>query len=294
VKNPFELGTGSHGHLGPLLNVLQAMCEGNNKLIQDYFRSQPNNIKSFNLVTMISQVLQLLVQDIVPSNVRMISQAVCCLNEFCQGNGKNQRDIFNARIFDSMNTLLRVELGELTEHSAWVRPSERGKGGHKKDLLHGAVCSVDAEGRIHYDVHVIELHLQSATLLGRMLETNDQDTAYLAVQIDSMIELPVVLRLMREYHGLSEHLAKQGTTELDLPVSGNVELANIAFQFYFLLTRLTSFTKKHYHLDKRMVAIDNEYIKEHGDHITVSYVNLGCLCGVSVRSSVCVCVCVCL
>jgi hypothetical protein len=268
-KNPFNIGSGSHGHLGPLLNVLQAMCEGNNDRIQDFFRTQSNNIKSFNLVTMVSQVLMLLVQDVVPSNVSMIAQAVGCLNEFCQGNGKNQRDIFNARIFDSINVLLRVEYGELEEHKAYVRPSQRTKEAHKVTAK-GAVYALNGDGELQYDVSVIELHMQAAILLGRMLETNDSDTSYLAVQIDSMIELSFILRLMREYVGLAVHLAKKGITSLDLPVSGKVGISDIYFLFYFVVVRLEWFTKKSYHLDKRLRVSDEEYIADHGDLDTMN------------------------
>jgi hypothetical protein len=92
-NNQLELGSGSHGHFGMLLRVLQSMCEGNNKTIQDYFRQQPDNIKSFNLVTMISTALQTLVAE-PAENVEMIVQCVYTLNEFTQGNVQNTRDIF--------------------------------------------------------------------------------------------------------------------------------------------------------------------------------------------------------
>ena len=40
AKDPLDLGDGSHGHYEVLLIVLQAMCEGNNKIIQNYLRDQ--------------------------------------------------------------------------------------------------------------------------------------------------------------------------------------------------------------------------------------------------------------
>jgi len=45
-----ELEMKDHGHLHLLLLVLQAMCEGNNKVMQNYLRSQPDNIRNIDVV----------------------------------------------------------------------------------------------------------------------------------------------------------------------------------------------------------------------------------------------------
>jgi len=345
-KDPLDLDSGSHAHYQVLLGVLQSMCEGNNKLIQDYLMNQPDNIKNFNLVQLVTSGLAILVQEspIHRDSVPLIAQSVSTLTEFCQGNLRNQRNAFDNRVFDCLNVMLRVENGEVDN----VDRSANTKKDHKKaennkatsreremeslfmiysrdGYLHeksdksqegfeklcketnvpqyqmqsftnqkwieicrlvaadtdvgltlddfkkwchskfaaGAVFTIDANGAAVFDENVVQMHLCAAELLGRMLETNNDETRYLAHQIDGMLELPVIVRLFREYSALGG-IGGNADYVMTLPVSGEVKCSEIAFAVYNVLVRLQDFTGKAYHRDPYLLAADADYIASHG------------------------------
>jgi hypothetical protein len=79
-----------------------------------------------------------------------------------------------------------------------------------------------------------------------------------------MVEIPAILRLMREYIALEEHLREvEDTDQLDLPTCGITLLAEISFMFYFVMLRLASFTNKPY--EKEFFDEDLEFKRTHGD-----------------------------
>ena len=98
------------GHLHLLLCVLKAMCEGNNTVVQDYLRAQPDNMASKNIVEMLSSTLGLLVQDAqdMSENTPLIVQTLSTITEFVQGNQLNQRAVFDAHIIDHVNSIIRT------------------------------------------------------------------------------------------------------------------------------------------------------------------------------------------
>lgn len=336
--DPLDLGSGSHAHYNALLSVLQSMCEGNNKTIQDYFRRQPDNIKNFNLIAKVSKSLASFVQEspIREETVPMIAHSVAALTEFCQGNKQNQKNAFDFRVFDSINVLLLVEHGEIlheegsagkdttsTKESSRDRVIEslftsysqggylamknEGGGGMEKlcqetevlqyqlpflslqmwvDICQsvsadsdlglskdefamwchskfatGAAFTIDANGFAVHDPDVVQLHFSAAELLGRMLETNDADTLYLAQQINSMVQLPAIVRLFREYSALG---GKGYDYDMELPLSGTVKPSAIAFSLYNIFVRLEHFTGRAYHTDPYLLARDQEFIAHHG------------------------------
>ena len=355
-KDPFDLGDGSHGHYEVLLSVLQSMCEGNNTIIQNYLRTQPDNIKDFNLITMVTEGLTLLLQEtpIHIDSVPLVAQSVATLTEFCQGNSTNQRKAFDSRVFDCLNIMLRTEYGDLKapkesgkktqkggapqnddagrakqtdalfmRHSnggflnrgsmermcqtTTVKEYQRGslstqkwgeicqsagadpdngltKSGFEKwchsRFATGATFKRDAAGKPVYDENIVQMHLCAADLLGRMLETNNTETLYLAEQIDGMIELPAIVRLFREY-SLLGGIEKDGINgsidvEMELPISGKVHASDVAFSLYNVFVRLTAFTHKLYHHDEFLRSMDADFIQSHGDDMgtkpfTVAY-----------------------
>ena len=238
--------TGSHGHFLLLLRVLQSMCEGNNHTVQNYLRTQPDNIKNFNIVTMVTTSLQLLAQEVSTDTAGLIAQTLSTLTEFCQGNGKNQRDAFDARVFDQVNILLRTS--ELAPDILKQKPKT------------AAEMKADESA-------IVQLHYVAADLLDRMLETNDTQTAYLASQIDSSIEIPFILRHMRKYTLLASSGGFRGrrVAEFDLPIVISTEklhTRDVGFLFFNVISRLQEFTKKRYVDDPYQLEIDTQWQKE--------------------------------
>ena len=129
----------------------------------------------------------------------------------------------------------------------------------------GAVFKMDGTTAT-YDENVVQMHLCAADLLGRMLETNDAETRYLAEQVDGMIELPAIVRLFREYSTLGgmmmDGITEKNDIEMNLP-SGKVKASEVAFSLYNVFVRLEAFTQKEYHRDTHLLAVDEEFKATH-------------------------------
>jgi hypothetical protein len=69
-----------------------------------------------------------------------------------------------------------MERGDLeTSRGMGQRKTKR-----KRKIKNGATFAVCADGTLEYDVNIIEMHYSVVTLLGRMLEQNNKETAYIA------------------------------------------------------------------------------------------------------------------
>ena len=97
----------SQASLSQVLQVLQALCEGNNTALQNYLREQPDNLTTVNLVALATEGLGVLVQELDSGSMNNICNALETLVQMSQGNTGNQRAIFDHRAVDYVNLLLR-------------------------------------------------------------------------------------------------------------------------------------------------------------------------------------------
>ncbi|KAK9764437.1 hypothetical protein K7432_008041 [Basidiobolus ranarum] len=97
-----------------LMRLLQLMVEGHNYSLQTYFSAQGDNIKSFNLVTGVVDYLHAIVpitslqdENLIFQTMPVITQVFDTIIEMVQGCISNQVSIFNAKIVQSVNIILR-------------------------------------------------------------------------------------------------------------------------------------------------------------------------------------------
>ncbi|KAK9721473.1 hypothetical protein K7432_003395 [Basidiobolus ranarum] len=97
-----------------LMRLLQLMVEGHNYSLQTYFSAQGDNIKSFNLVTGVVDYLHAIVpitslqdENLIFQTMPVITQVFDTIIEMAQGCISNQVSIFNAKIVQSVNIILR-------------------------------------------------------------------------------------------------------------------------------------------------------------------------------------------
>ena len=102
------------GHIELVLRILQLMCEGQNVVLQDYLRDQPDNIKSVDIPAQTVSFLEVLYVSVDHTNVSLVSQVFQTLNEFASGNRANQMAIFDAGVLDAVNAVLRRPLEAFT------------------------------------------------------------------------------------------------------------------------------------------------------------------------------------
>lgn len=156
------------------------MCEGNNHTIQDYLRTQPDNIRNINLVQMVASTLGILVADMSTEMAPLINQCCITITEFIQGNRLNQRDVFDARIIDQINTIIRHNASlELEDRIRMMRPV-RGK----------------PAAEIETAEMTVAMDTVSIDLMHRLLETNDGETAYIAKECDKILDVTRILYMM--------------------------------------------------------------------------------------------------
>lgn len=90
-----------------VLKMLGLMCDGQNNTLQDYLREQPDNINSVNLVAETARFLGLLYSSINPQSISLVTELLSTLVEFTSGNSANQTVVFDNKIIDYINFILR-------------------------------------------------------------------------------------------------------------------------------------------------------------------------------------------
>jgi inositol 1,4,5-triphosphate receptor type 1 len=136
------------GYIELVLRIMGYMCDGHNRVLQDYLRVQPDNIKSLNLVGDTTGYLQLFYGGINETNIELVTQVFDTLIEFTSGNQENQAVAFDHQIIDAINDILRLDM------SSWQDTSK-----------------------------VYELKKSAVTVLQSMIEENDETTIRLSREI---------------------------------------------------------------------------------------------------------------
>ncbi|XP_064638087.1 inositol 1,4,5-trisphosphate receptor type 2-like isoform X2 [Lineus longissimus] len=96
------------GYIELVLKVLSRMCDGQFRSLQHYLREQPDNIKSFNLIAETVQYMSQVYANINPNSINLIYQLLDSLNECVSGNEENRVVIFDNKIVDYINFILRT------------------------------------------------------------------------------------------------------------------------------------------------------------------------------------------
>ncbi|WAR13612.1 ITPR1-like protein [Mya arenaria] len=98
-----------------VLKVLARICDGQHVGLQNYLREQPDNVKSFNIIGETAQFLNVVYSSINSRTVDLVIQLFNTLNEFCSGNQENREVIYNKKVIDYINFILRA--GEIADCS---------------------------------------------------------------------------------------------------------------------------------------------------------------------------------
>lgn len=66
-----------------ILRFLGLLCDGQNRTMQNYFREQPDNIKTINLVSETCVFLQSFYVEVTKENIDLITEVLLTLIEIC-------------------------------------------------------------------------------------------------------------------------------------------------------------------------------------------------------------------
>ncbi|XP_067668084.1 inositol 1,4,5-trisphosphate-gated calcium channel ITPR2-like [Haliotis asinina] len=103
-----ELDFKDDGFIELVLRVLGLMCDNQHKGLQNYLREQPDNIKSVNLVAETTRFLNILYSSISDKTAPLLVQLFDTLVEYTSGNFQNQSIVFDNKICEYINHILRV------------------------------------------------------------------------------------------------------------------------------------------------------------------------------------------
>nr|XP_006825393.1 PREDICTED: inositol 1,4,5-trisphosphate receptor type 1-like [Saccoglossus kowalevskii] len=187
------------GFIELVLRILGQMCDGQHSYLQNYLREQPDNIKSVNLVAETARFLDLLYSNIDDSSIALVEELFTTLNEFASGNHANAMVIFDNKIIEYINYILRD-----TNMASKIVLEDN------KQFLH-------------------QLRLSIANLIMSMIEENSAESTLLAEEVKETIDEDAIHEIMLDYYRKAKAASDKSTRE-DYTVTG--------FAYYHILMRL--------------------------------------------------------
>ncbi|XP_070537450.1 LOW QUALITY PROTEIN: inositol 1,4,5-trisphosphate-gated calcium channel ITPR3-like [Ptychodera flava] len=155
------------GFIELVLRILGQMCDGQHKELQDYLREQPDNIKSVNLVAETAKLLDLIYANIDDTSIGLVDELFSTLNEFASGNHANSVVIFDNKIIEFTNYILRDS---------------------------------NLESRLINKSSIDQLKMSMANLIMSMIEENGPDWSTLALEVKETIDEEAIHSIMIEYY----------------------------------------------------------------------------------------------
>lgn len=204
-----------------VLRLLQLLCEGNNVFLKDYIREQADNIKSYNLVKDTANYLQVLYHSINSENSELVAQVLATLVEFSQGNPENQVCIFDAKVLDAVNLILR-------QHD-----------------YTGLPCP-----------EVADIKQLAGTLVLAMIEEKNERSAALAKELHTQLDIRAVHENINRYYYESKFAAQLGYDPEEDP-----DPTEVGYTFYAILARLTDETETNYFEKPYVYVPEKKYDK---------------------------------
>ncbi|EGD81749.1 hypothetical protein PTSG_02461 [Salpingoeca rosetta] len=217
-KDDDDLGIKDEGNIELVLRVLQYMCEGHNFQLQEYLRFQADNIHPINLVNVTVDFLATMMEDVSDDTIEVITQTLETLVEFSQGCPNNQQSIFDSKVVDSLNHLLRIP--KFYE-----------------------VCKAEKVAR---------LHLACANLVLAMLENSDERTRSMAVELEQTLDIEHVFKMMHHYDEVHMSGADQEWETDEDEDDDPVPAQDVASAFFICIVRLNDFTHRNYQDDPKL------------------------------------------
>ncbi|PVD21456.1 hypothetical protein C0Q70_19629 [Pomacea canaliculata] len=96
------------GYIELVLKLLARICDGQHTGLQNYLREQPDNVKSFNIVGETAQFLNVVYTTITNKTIDLVIQLFSTLTEFCSGNQENRVSVYDKKVIDYINFILRA------------------------------------------------------------------------------------------------------------------------------------------------------------------------------------------
>ncbi|XP_077987360.1 inositol 1,4,5-trisphosphate-gated calcium channel ITPR1-like [Glandiceps talaboti] len=186
------------GFIELVLRILGQMCDGQHSNLQNYLREQPDNIKSVNLVAETAKFLDLVYANIDDSTIALVEEIFSTLNEYASGNHANSIVIFDNKIIEYTNYILR-DTNMIS-----------------KIVLGQNLAMID------------QLKMSIANLIMSMIEENGPDWSTLAVEVKETVDAEAIHAIMLDYY-------KRGKVA---PKNEKEDYITVGFAYFHILCRL--------------------------------------------------------
>ncbi|XP_055955374.1 inositol 1,4,5-trisphosphate receptor type 1 [Patella vulgata] len=157
------------GYIELVLKVMARMCDGQNKQLQDYLREQPDNVKSFDIIAEVTRFLNVVYSNITGKNIDLVIQLFETMNEFTAGNQENRVVIYDNKIIDYINFIMRAA-----------------------DF---ANCTTDK---------ILSLRQSIANLIMSLIEENGEGPSQVAIEVKDTLDKKAVVALMTECYEMHQ------------------------------------------------------------------------------------------
>ncbi|ESO91009.1 hypothetical protein LOTGIDRAFT_163525 [Lottia gigantea] len=157
------------GYIELVLKVMARMCDGQNKQLQDYLREQPDNVKSFDIIAEVTRFLNVVYSNITGKNIDLVIQLFETMNEFTAGNQENRIVIYDNKIIDYINFIMRA--GDFDN------------------------CITDK---------ILELRQSIANLVMSLIEENGDGPSQVAMEVKDTLDKKAVVALMTECYEMHQ------------------------------------------------------------------------------------------
>eukprot|EP00054_Salpingoeca_dolichothecata_P021398 m.136903 g.136903 ORF g.136903 m.136903 type:complete len:2486 (+) comp23973_c0_seq1:94-7551(+) len=148
-----------------MMRILENICGGEHEINQNYMRIQEDNNTSINIVSELMQYLNALYMNIDKDTIIVTIELLTTLTEICLGNSANQSVLFDEKILDPINTLMR---------------QQDFKGCRRKA--------------------VARLKLETANLTLSLIEQSNEEAQRMAQELIESLDLKAVHANMNRYH----------------------------------------------------------------------------------------------
>ena len=95
-------------HVKLALRVLGVMCDGQNRVMQNYLRDQRDNAACVNVVGEVALFIQNFSHNINSETMDLVHLILQTLIEMCVGNYPNQVVIYNKQIIEALNHIFAL------------------------------------------------------------------------------------------------------------------------------------------------------------------------------------------
>lgn len=187
-------------HIELILKVLGFMCDGQYRDMQNFLRSQNEQIQSVDLVGEVTSFLQTFYQSqfIDRSTLKLLHRTLQTLIEMSVGNHANQKAIFNRQILPVINHILQLNITNITP------PEDTGVDAKEEleyyPLLRRDREVISAETYKELRKQALELKGSAIKLLEGMLEETSLETKDLVTRLSGGLDVDALHGTMVDFY----------------------------------------------------------------------------------------------